>query len=192
MDDDEVRRGQHPLRRGQGRHTGGPAPVEQGRTGAPHAPLCGHDHAHHRPGARHPSPGREHHAGDHGLDHGHLFHAEGLRRARRGHGQAHRGGRLAGPRRGHGPRRDALRPHADGKARPLAGGRYRGRAGHGQCRQRGGLSSPPRGGEGGGRFRRFRRHLQRKRPAHGGAAPPLRRPQNAGGTAGRRLCPHRQ
>jgi glutamate dehydrogenase (NAD(P)+) len=82
-----------------------PKKMSQGRVGADDAPLHQRDSAADRTGAGHSRAGCLHEFADHGLDHGHLQHDQGLSDSRRGDGQAHQPGRIAGPQRGHGPRR---------------------------------------------------------------------------------------
>ena len=88
LDDLEVRRGQHSLRRRQGRrHLRSPQDVA-GRTGAHDPPLHRRTDRIHRPGKRRSRARHEHQRADHGLDHGHLLHAHAPDRDRRGHRQA--------------------------------------------------------------------------------------------------------
>ena len=65
-----------------------------------------------------PGAGREHQRARHGVDHGHLLHAQAPHRHRRRHRQAGRDGRLAGPPRGHRPRLHDR--HARGAQAPRA------------------------------------------------------------------------
>ena len=51
-----------------------------------------------------PAPDVYTNSADHGLDHGHLQHDQGLSDSRRGHRQADQPGRIAGPQRSHRPR----------------------------------------------------------------------------------------
>ena len=50
-----------------------------------------------RTGEGHSGAGRVHHPADHGVDHGHVQHEQGLSGARRRHRQADQPGRVAGP-----------------------------------------------------------------------------------------------
>ena len=105
VDDLEVRRGGHPLRRGQGRRGRRSQEAEHGRAGAAHPPLRRRDLRAHRAGPRHPRPRRQHHPPGDGLDHGHdvderrALHPGGRDRQadrRRGQPGAQRGHRARG------------------------------------------------------------------------------------------------
>ena len=101
LDDLEMRRGQHSLRRRQGRrHLRSEHPLRH-RTGEAHPPLHRRDHRFHRTRTRRPRARRQHQRKDHGLDHGHLLHARAPHRHRRRHRQADGARRVARPPRGH-------------------------------------------------------------------------------------------
>ena len=74
------------------------------RTGEAHPPLHRRDHRFHRTRARRSRARRQHQRPDHGLDHGHLFHARAPHRHRRRHRQAAGARRFARPPRSHRPR----------------------------------------------------------------------------------------
>ena len=98
-----MRRGQHPLRRRQGRRDlRSPAALPR-RTGADHAPLYRRADRFHRAGKGRPRAGHEHQRADHGVDHGHLLDAHAPHRDGGGHRQAARSGRFARAPRGHRP-----------------------------------------------------------------------------------------
>ena len=105
----------HPVRRRQGRrHRRPQEAVPEGARG-PQPPVLHRDLGPDRPRARHPGPGRQHDAPDHGLVHGHLLHARGLHGPGRGHRQADQPRRVGGPQRGH---RARLRVHDRRRRRP--------------------------------------------------------------------------
>ena len=85
VDDLEVRRREHSLRRRQGRHHGRPEEALDGRERAPDPPLHVRDRDRPRPRPRHPGARRLHDAAAHGLDHGHVLDDAGLFDARRRH-----------------------------------------------------------------------------------------------------------
>ena len=94
VDDLEVRRGRHPLRRRQGRrHRRSQEAVEEG-AGGPDPALLHRDRGPDRAREGHPGPRRQHQRPGHGLDDGHVLHARRLHRPRGGHGQADQPGRL--------------------------------------------------------------------------------------------------
>jgi hypothetical protein len=97
LDDLEVRGGQYPLRRRQGRRHLRPQEDEPGRAGAHDPPLHLRDHRLHRAGEGRSRARHEHQRADHGLDHGHLLHAHGAHGHQRGHRQAAEHRRLARP-----------------------------------------------------------------------------------------------
>ena len=70
----------------------------------PQPAVLHRDHGSHRPRARHPRAGRQHHPADHVLVHGHVLHARRVHGPGRRHRQADQPGRIRGPQRGHGPR----------------------------------------------------------------------------------------
>ena len=96
LDDLEVRRGEYPVWRRQGRRDlRSPCAFRRGARKT-HAPLHRRDHRLHRAGARRARAGRQHQRTNHGLDHGHLFHALAPHRNRGGDRQADGARRLAG------------------------------------------------------------------------------------------------
>ncbi len=99
VDDLEMRGGEHPVRRRQGRRDLRPQRALRRRAGKAHAPLHRRDHRLHRAGARRARARRQHQRTDHGVDHGYLFHACAPHRDGGGHRQADGAGRLARPRR---------------------------------------------------------------------------------------------
>ena len=106
VDDVEVRRRAHPVRRRQGRrHLRSDADVAPRARGAD-APLRRRDHRRHRPGEGRAGARRQHQRSDHGVGDGHLQHARRPHVDRGRHRQADRDGRLARPPRSDRPRRD--------------------------------------------------------------------------------------
>ncbi len=79
-------------------------PEEAQHEGArgPQPPVLHRDRGPRRARARHPRSGRQHHATDHGLVHGHLLDAPGLHGPGRRHRQADQPRRLRRPQRGDG------------------------------------------------------------------------------------------
>ena len=86
-----------PFGGGKGGVTCNPKADVDGRARAADAPLRQRHPAPDRPGKGHPGARRLHHAADHGVDHGHLQHEQGLPGARRGNRQTDQPGRFAGP-----------------------------------------------------------------------------------------------
>ena len=180
VDDVEVRRRTHSVRRRQGRrHLRSEQDVAPRARGA-HAPVRRRDHRGDRPRKGRPRPGRQHQRAGDGVDHGHLLHA------RRPHGdgggdrQAARDGRLARAPRSHRSRRHD-RDAGIGQARRL---RHQGRDG----RDAGFRERRLRFGDAPGRVRRAdsRRHrlegrrLQPKGPRDRQARRLRRRAQDGG------------
>ena len=77
-----------------------PKKLSQEGARGPQPPLLHRDRGPHRPRARHPRPGRQHHAPGHGLVHGHLLDAPGLHGPGRRDRQADQPRRLRRPQRG--------------------------------------------------------------------------------------------
>ena len=120
LDDLEVRGGQHPLRRVQGRGRLRSLPPLQRGAGADHPALHLRHHRYAGPRLRRAGARRQHQRAGHGLDHGHLLHAQAPHRHRGRDRQAGRDGRLAGPARSDRPGLHAgdpggaqATPHAD-------------------------------------------------------------------------------
>ena len=106
LDDLEVRRGEHSLRRSQGRNHLRPQEHVARRTGAHDPPLHLRTDRVHRPRERRSRARRQHQRTDHGVDDGHLLHAHAADRHRCCHRQAAEHGRIARTPRSHRPRRD--------------------------------------------------------------------------------------
>ena len=75
LDDVEVRRGEHPVRRRQRRRDLRSQPAVRRGAGKADAALHRRDHRPSRPGARRAGAGRQHQRAGDGVDHGHLLHA---------------------------------------------------------------------------------------------------------------------
>ena len=75
VDDLEVRRRAHSVRRRQGRHHLRPDAHVAARARGAHAPLHRRDHRRHRARQGRARARRQHQRADHGVDHGHLLHA---------------------------------------------------------------------------------------------------------------------
>ena len=169
VDDLEVRGGQHPLRRGEGRRGLRPEDDVVAGARAPDAPLRDRDRIVHRPHEGYPRPRRLHGRADHGLVHGHHQHDRGVERHQLGDRETDGDRRVARPPGGDRARGDA---HRGGGAQvpgdPAGGGARRGPG----VRQRGlGLGeAAPRGGREDRRLVGLQGgHLQprRARPARG-------------------------
>ena len=102
VDDLEVRRRQHPVRRRQGRRRLRSQPAVQRRAGAHHPALHLGDHRDAGSRLRRARAGRQHQRAGHGVGDGHLLDARAPHRDGRGHRQAGRDGRIPGPARGDG------------------------------------------------------------------------------------------
>ena len=188
VDDLEVRRRRHPVRRSEGRRDLRSEEDVPGRTRTHDPPLHQRNPADHRPRARHPGAGRQHQRADHGVADGHVQHEPRLQRAGRHHRQAALDRRIARPQRGHRARMpvrhpgrlEAVRHPAEQPDRRRAGLRQR-RRHRRPAAQRSRLHDP-------GRQRLARRHHQserastrspssstRKRPAASSDSPAARR-----------------
>ena len=170
LDDVEMRGGEHPVRRRQGRRDLRPQPAVRRRTGEADAPLHRRDHRLHRAGARRAGARRQHQRKGDGVDHGHLFHARAPHRHGGGHRQADGAGRLARPPGSHRPRLHDRHPEGAGAPRPATRRRPRGDSG---LRQRGRHGGAPDGRQGlqNRRHRGVRwRGLQSQGPGHRRAA----------------------
>ena len=134
VDDVEMRGGEYSVRRRQGRSDLRSEAHVAGRTGADDAPLHQRDSSADWAGAGYSRARCVHQLANHGLDHGHLQHDQGVSDSRRGDRQADQPGRVAGAQRSYGPRRvlhHSVRLRAPAHA---AEGRHRGGAGLWQCR----------------------------------------------------------
>ena len=116
VDDLEVRRRAHSVRRRQGRGHLRPDADVAARARSADPPLRRRDHRRHRTGEGRAGAGRQHQRAGDGVDHGHLQHARRPHRDGGRHGQAARDRRIARPARGHRPRRDDRRARV-GQAR---------------------------------------------------------------------------
>ncbi len=129
VDDVEMRGCAHPVRRRQGRrHLRSHQDVAARNRGAD-AALHSGNHRRHRSREGRARAGREHQRADHGLVHGHLFHARRPHRNRRRDRQTGRDGRIARPPRGDRPRRDDHRARGGEASRLRAQRRQRCRSG---------------------------------------------------------------
>ena len=112
VDDLEVRADGASVRRREGRRRLQPEDALPRRARADDAALHERDHQRHRPRARHPRAGRGHRRPCHGVDLRHVLDEQGALRARRRHGQAALGRRLARARGGNRARSALLHPGA--------------------------------------------------------------------------------
>ena len=83
LDDVEVRRRAHPVRRRQGRRHLRPDEDVAARARGAHAPLHRRDHRRHRPGEGRAGAGRQHQRADDGVGDGHLLACTSATRRRR-------------------------------------------------------------------------------------------------------------
>ena len=118
VDDLEVRAHGPPVRGREGRRRLQPEGALAGRARAHDAPLHERDHQRHRTRAGHPGPGRRHRRAGHGVDLRHVLDEQGALGARRRHGEAALGRRLARARGGDRARRALLHPGALDEAGP--------------------------------------------------------------------------
>ncbi len=95
LDDVEMRGGQYPVRRREGRRDLRSVDDVRRRTGAHHAALYGADYRCDRAGSRRSRARREHQRSRDGVDHGHLLDAQASCDDGRGDGQADGTGRVA-------------------------------------------------------------------------------------------------
>ena len=137
-----------PFGGGKGGVTCNPKEMSHWRDRAADPPLCQRHPAADRAGTGHPGAGRLYHAANHGVDHGHLQHDQGLSGSRRGDGQADQPGRIAGPQRSHRPRRVLHRAQQLRAPGYSDEGRARGGAGIRQRRVDRGASAGQRAGRG--------------------------------------------